>query len=82
MAPDAFGLIWKNEEMRAFILEENGSEDLAKPRISNRKLSVDSRTLSRHADTNRVLWTVSGRVSGTVFIGARVRGRPQLGSAS
>jgi hypothetical protein len=33
-APDAFGLIWKKEEMLALILEENGFEDPAKPRIS------------------------------------------------
>ena len=44
-APDEFGLIWKKEEMLALILEENGSEDPAKPRISNRHLSVDSGTL-------------------------------------
>ena len=35
-APDAFDLIWKKEETLAFILEENRSEDPAKPRISNR----------------------------------------------
>ena len=44
-APDAFGLIWKEEEKLALILEENGSEDPAKSRISNRQLSVDSGTL-------------------------------------
>ena len=43
--PDEFGLIWKKEETLALILEENGSEDPAKPRISNRHLSVDSGTL-------------------------------------
>jgi hypothetical protein len=46
-APDAFGLIWKKEKTLALILEENGSEDLAKPLISNRQLSVDSATLLR-----------------------------------
>ena len=44
-APDGFGLIWKKEEMLALILYENGFEDPAKPRISNRQLSVDSGTL-------------------------------------
>jgi hypothetical protein len=46
-SPDAFGLLWKNEEARALTSEENRSEDPAKPRISNRQLSVDSGTLLR-----------------------------------
>ena len=46
-APDASGLIWKKEEALALILEENGCEDSAKPRILNRQLSVDSGTLLR-----------------------------------
>ena len=46
-APDAFGLIWKKEETLELIRKENGSEDPAKPRISNRALSVDSGTLLR-----------------------------------
>jgi len=46
-APDAFGLIGKKEKTLALILEENGSEDPAKPLISNRPLSVDSATLLR-----------------------------------
>jgi len=47
-ARDAFGLIWKKEETLELILEENGSEDPAKPRISNRQLSLDSVTLLRN----------------------------------
>jgi hypothetical protein len=46
-AADAFGLIWKKEKTLALIRKENGSEDLAKQRISNRPLSVDSGTLLR-----------------------------------
>ena len=45
--PDAFGLIWKKEETLGFIRKENRSEDPAKPRISNRQLSVDYATLLR-----------------------------------
>ena len=52
-APDAFGLIWKKEETQALILEGNGSEDPAKPRISNRPLSVDSGTLLRRLSLSR-----------------------------
>jgi hypothetical protein len=52
-APDAFGLIWKKEETQALILEGNGSEDPAKPRISNRQLSVDSGTLLRRLSLSR-----------------------------
>jgi hypothetical protein len=44
-APNAFGLIWKNEDTRALTSEENRSEDPAKPRISNRQLSVNYGTL-------------------------------------
>jgi hypothetical protein len=47
-AADAFGLIWKNEETLELIRKENGSEDLAKQRISNRPLAVDSGTLLRY----------------------------------
>jgi hypothetical protein len=47
-AADAFGLIWKKEETLELIRKENGSEDLAKQRISNRTLAVDSGTLLRH----------------------------------
>ena len=46
-APDAFGLIWKKEKTLALIRKENGSEDLAKQRISNRPLAVDTGTLLR-----------------------------------
>ena len=46
-AADAFGLIWKKEKTLELIRKENGSEDLAKQRISNRPLSVDSGTLLR-----------------------------------
>ena len=46
-APDAFGLIWKKEETLELIRKENESKDPAKPRISNRPLSVDSGTLLR-----------------------------------
>ena len=52
-APDAFGLIWKKKETRALIRKENDirkeneSEDPAKPRISDRPLSVDSGALLR-----------------------------------
>ncbi len=52
-APDAFGLIWKKEETQALFLEENGAEDLAKSRISNRPLSVDSGTLLRRLSLSR-----------------------------
>jgi hypothetical protein len=34
--PEAFGPIWKKDKTLALILEENGSEDPAKPLISNR----------------------------------------------
>jgi hypothetical protein len=44
-APNAFGLLWKNEDTRALTSEENRSEDPAKPRISNRQLSVNYGTL-------------------------------------
>jgi hypothetical protein len=44
-SPDAFGLLWKNEEARALTSEENRSEDPAKPRVSNRQLSVNYGTL-------------------------------------
>jgi hypothetical protein len=37
----------KKEEKLALSLEENGSEDPAKPRISNRQLLVNSGTLLR-----------------------------------
>jgi len=43
--PDAFDLIWKTEEPLALILDENGSEDPPKSRISNQQLSVNSATL-------------------------------------
>ena len=52
-ALDAFGLLWKKKETRALIRKENDirkenrSEDPAKPRISNRQLSVDSGALLR-----------------------------------
>jgi hypothetical protein len=46
-APDALGLLWKKEETLELIHKENESEDPAKPRISNRPLSVDSGTLLR-----------------------------------
>ena len=46
-APDAFDLIWKKEETLALIRKENESEDLAKPRILNPQLSVNSGTLLR-----------------------------------
>ena len=46
-APEAFGPIWKKEKTMALIRKENGSEDLAKQRISNRPISVDSGTLLR-----------------------------------
>ena len=52
-APNAFGLIWKKEETQALILEGNGSEDPAKPRISNRPLSVNSGTLLRRLSLAR-----------------------------
>ena len=52
-ARDAFGLIWKKEETRAFILEDNGAEDLAKQRISNRQLSGNSGTLLRRLSLSR-----------------------------
>ena len=52
-APDAFGLIWKKEETQALILEENGSEDPAKPRISNRQFSRNSGTLLRRLSLSR-----------------------------
>jgi hypothetical protein len=45
--PDAFDFIWKTEETIELILDENGSEDSAKPRISNQQLSVNSRTLRK-----------------------------------
>ena len=41
----AFGLIWKKEKTLEIIRKENGSEDPAKLRISNRQLSVGSRTM-------------------------------------
>jgi len=44
-AADAFGLIWKKVKTLELIRKENESEDLAKQRISNRPLSVDSGTL-------------------------------------
>ncbi len=50
-AADAFGLIFKKEETLELIWKENGSEDLAKQRISNRPLSVDFETLLRLAST-------------------------------
>ena len=50
-AADAFGLICKKEETLELIRKENGSEDLAKQRISNRPLSVDFETLLRLAST-------------------------------
>ena len=46
-AADAFGLIWRKEKTLELIRKENGSEDLAKQRISNRPISVDSGTLLR-----------------------------------
>jgi len=46
-APDAFCLIWKKEK--------NESEDPAKPRISNRQLSVNSGTLLRYAPSFRTV---------------------------
>ena len=52
-ALDAFGLIWKKEESRAFIRKENGAEDLAKPWISNRQLSRNSGTLLRRLSLSR-----------------------------
>ena len=52
-APDAFGLIWKKEETQALILEENGSENPAKPRISNRQFSRNSGTLLRRLSLSR-----------------------------
>jgi hypothetical protein len=45
--PDAFGLIWKKEETLGLIRKEYGCEDPAKPRISNRQLSMDFGTLLR-----------------------------------
>ncbi len=45
--PDAFGLIWKKEETLGLIRKDNGCEDAAKSRISNRQLSVDFATLLR-----------------------------------
>ena len=45
--PDAFGLIWKKEETLGLIRQENGCEDAAKSRFSNRQLSVDFGTLLR-----------------------------------
>jgi hypothetical protein len=44
-SPDAFGLLWKNEEARVLPSEENRSEDPAEPRVSNRQLSVNYGTL-------------------------------------
>jgi hypothetical protein len=35
-APEAFGPIWKKKKTLALIRKENGSEDPAKPLISNR----------------------------------------------
>jgi hypothetical protein len=52
-APDAFGLIWKKEETLALIPKENGSENPAKPRISNRQLSGNSGTLLRRLSLSR-----------------------------
>jgi len=52
-AADAFGLIWKKEETLELIRKENGSEDLAKQRISNRPLSVNSGTLLRRLSLSR-----------------------------
>ena len=45
--PDAFGLIWKKEETLGLIRKENGCENAAKSRISNRQLSVNFGTLLR-----------------------------------
>ena len=45
--PDAFGLIWKKDETLGLIRKENGCEDAAKSRISNRQLSVNFGTLLR-----------------------------------
>jgi hypothetical protein len=55
-AADAFGFIWKKEEALELMLKENGSEDLAKPRILNRPFSEDSGTLLRlhHAGVDEV----------------------------
>jgi len=47
LARNALGLIWNKEETLALILEENRSEDLAKPRILSRQISVNSETLLR-----------------------------------
>jgi hypothetical protein len=45
--PDAFGLIWRKDETLGLTCKENRSEDPAKPRISNRQLSMDFGTLLR-----------------------------------
>jgi hypothetical protein len=62
-AADAFGLIWKKEETLELIRKENGSEDLAKQRISNRPLAVDSGTLLRLKLSPTVFCEILGTVS-------------------
>jgi hypothetical protein len=52
-APYTFGLIWKKEETLELNRKENGSENPAKPRISNRPLSGNSGTLLRRLSLSR-----------------------------